>query len=79
MRIEILRKDGDPLIQELWDALYPLNKSNKIMVYMSSDLGSQGDQRGMVIVLKDLKVAEVILTKLIKPFNPSVKVQGGEI
>jgi len=79
MRIEILREDSDPLIQELWDALYPLNKTGKIMIYMSYDLGPQGNQRGMVIYLKDLKVAEVVLTKIIKSFNPSFKAQRGEI
>jgi len=52
MRIEILRKDNDPLVILLWEALFPI-KDNRIMVYMSSDLGKEIDQR--IILMKKIE------------------------
>jgi len=74
MRLEILRKDSDPLIIELWKALHPL-QDDRIMVYMSCDLGEHGNQRGLVINLKGLKAEEIRGIQILKPLNPSFRIQ----
>lgn len=74
MRIEILRKDDDPLIIELWKALFPIH-DGRIMIYMSNDLGEYGNQRGLVIYLKGLKVEEIKGIQILKPLNPSLRKQ----
>jgi len=51
MRIEIVGEDDDPLIETLWNALYPQQVPNKLQIYMSMDLGPYGNERGMVINL----------------------------
>lgn len=77
MRIEILRKDDDPLVIELWKALFPI-KDDRIMIFMSSDLGEHGNQRGLVIYLKGLKADEIRGIQILKPFNPSLRIREEE-
>ena len=77
LRIEIIRPrsispDQDEIIAWLWDALNPLFKktNGKIMVYMSSDLGKDGDKRGLVIWINGLRTDEVKIRRIIDT-NPS--------
>ena len=78
MRIEIVRKtaedriDQDEIVTWLWEALNPLfeKTKGKIMIYMSEDLGENGDERGLVIYIQGLKMSEVTLRK-IEDMNPS--------
>ena len=72
MRIEILRKDDDPLVMELWKVLSPIH-DDRITIYMSNDLGEHGNQRGLVICLKGLKAEEIQGIQILKPFNPSLR------